>query len=148
MAAEAVILFKPSLAETLGYRRKRGGHLFSKMRFLSAQLAAYLSDDLWLKNAAHANAMARRLAEGLAALPGVSLSHPVEANEVFARLPETMIEGLLADGFQFYRWGPAEDREIRLIAAFDSAPQDVEAFLTAAAALASKKTQGGAGLRA
>ena len=148
LGAEAVILFKPSLAETFGYRRKRGGHLLSKMRFLSAQLAAYLADDLWLKNAAHANAMARRLAEGLAALPGVGLSHPVEANEVFARLPETMIAGLLAGGFEFYRWGPEEAREIRLIASFDSAPEDVEAFLSAAAALAPKEPQEGAEARA
>ncbi len=77
LAGEAVVLFEPALAETFGYRRKRGGHLFSKMRFLSAQLEAYFADDLWLRNARHANAMAGRLAEGLAGLPGVELSHPV-----------------------------------------------------------------------
>src|SRR5262245_32552627 len=66
LAAESVIFFDPALAQTMAFRRKRGGHLFSKMRFVSAQLEAYLSDDLWLRNARHANAMARRLADGLA----------------------------------------------------------------------------------
>lgn len=136
LAAEAVILFKPALAETFAYRRKRAGHLFSKMRFLSAQLDAYLADDLWLRNARHANAMAARLAEGLAALPGVALLHPVEANEIFARLPEAMIEGLLAGGFAFYRWGPPANHEVRLVTAFDTDPADVDAFLAAARGLA------------
>ncbi|RMD63177.1 MAG: low specificity L-threonine aldolase, partial [Alphaproteobacteria bacterium] len=134
LGAEAVILFKPApgMAEEFGYRRKRGGHLFSKMRFLSAQLEAYLADDLWLRNARHANAMARRLGDGLATLPGVALIHPVEANEVFARLPEAMIAGLLDDGFAFYRWGAPEACEVRLVTAFDTDPQDVNRFLTAA----------------
>ena len=136
LAAEAVVLFKPELAETFGYRRKRGGHLVSKMRFLSAQLDAYLTDGLWLDNARHANAMAARLAEGLAALGGVELVPPVEANEIFARLPEAMIAGLLERGFGFYRWGPEENREVRLVASFDTRPEDVEAFLAAARALA------------
>ncbi|MFQ6016989.1 MAG: threonine aldolase family protein [Kiloniellaceae bacterium] len=136
LAAEAVILFKPGLGETFGYRRKRGGHLFSKMRFLSVQLEAYLEGDLWLNNARHANAMAGRLAEGLAELPGVRLSHPVQANEIFARLPEAMIAGLLDKGFRFYRWGPEENSEVRLVASFDTRPEDVEAFLAAARALA------------
>ncbi|MEE8188100.1 MAG: low specificity L-threonine aldolase [Kiloniellales bacterium] len=136
LAAEAVLLFKPELAEALPYRRKRGGHLFSKMRFLSAQLAAYLSDDLWLENARHANAMAARLAEGLARLPGVELCHPVEANELFPRLPEAVIGGLLEAGFGVYRWGPEENRELRLVTSFNSDPEDVERFLTTARELA------------
>ena len=136
LAGELVVLFDPGKAEELGYRRKRGGHLLSKMRFLSAQLEAYLADDLWLRNARHANAMAAALAEGLAELPGVELSHPVEANEIFVILPEPMIEGLFARGFQFYRWGPETDREVRLVTAFNTAPAHVEAFLNAARALA------------
>lgn len=135
LGAEAVVLFKPDLAASFGYRRKRGGHLFSKMRFLSAQLDAYLADDLWLRNARHANAMAARLAEGLDALPGVSLIHPVEANEIFARLPKAVIAGLLAEGFAFYRWGPEANCEVRLVTAFNTDPQDVEAFLAAAVRL-------------
>ena len=104
MAAEAVVFFNPSLAQTFSYRRKRGGHLFSKMRFLSAQLEAYITDDLWLKNASHANSMATKLAAGLTTLPRVQLCAPVEVNEIFLRLPETVIEGLFCEGFSFYRW--------------------------------------------
>ncbi len=136
LAAEALVLFRPELAESLPYRRKRGGHLFSKMRFLSAQLEAYLEDDLWLALAARANASARRLAEGLAAIPGARLVHPVEANEIFCRLPEAMIGGLLADGFRFYRWGAPEACEVRLVCAFERTEADVDAFLAAARCLA------------
>ncbi len=136
LAAEAVVFFKPELAASFGFRRKRGGHLFSKMRFLSAQLDAYLGDGLWLRHARHANAMAARLAQGLGALPGVALLHPVEANEIFARLPEATIQGLFDRGFQFYRWGPAANREVRLVTAFNTAPDDVEAFLSVARELA------------
>ncbi len=132
LAAEAVILFKPALAANLPFRRKRGGHLLSKMRFLSAQLDAYLTDDLWLRNARHANAMARRLAEGLAQFPGVRLSHPVEANEIFARLPEAMIQGLTERGVHFYRWGPKENSQVRLIASFDTRAEEVDRVLAAA----------------
>jgi threonine aldolase len=132
LAAEAVVVFKPELARTLAYRRKRGGHLFSKMRFLSAQLEAYLAGDLWLANARHANAQAARLAEGLAALPGARLLHPVEANEIFAVLPEPVIEGLFAAGFLFYRWGPEAEGGVRLVTAYDTPPEQVDAFLATA----------------
>ena len=132
MAAEAVLFFKPELAADFRYRRKRGGHLFSKMRFLAAQWDAYLDGDLWLDLARHANAMAARLAEGLSALPGAALSHPVEANEIFARLPAAVIEGLLAEGFAFYRWGPEENNEVRLVTAFNTDPADVDAVRAAA----------------
>lgn len=134
LAAEAVIFFRPELAEEFGEARKRGGHLLSKMRFISAQLDAYLSDDLWLANARAANRAADRLAEGLAAIEGARLIHPVEANEVFAALPETVIVGLEGDGFGFYRMGGAKDDRnvIRLVASFNSSDADVEAFLAAA----------------
>ncbi len=138
LAAEAVVFFDPAKAGDFAFRRKRGGHLFSKMRFLSAQLEAYLADGLWLRNARHANALARRLGEGLAALPDVILSHPVEANEIFAWLPEAMIAGLEAAGFGLYRWGPPEAAgcEVRLVTAFNSRPEDVEALIAKAAELA------------
>ncbi|WP_114394461.1 threonine aldolase family protein [Oleisolibacter albus] len=133
LAAEAVVFFDKTLAAEFGYRRKRGGHLFSKMRFLSAQLDAYLTDGLWLRLAGHANAMARRLADGLAALPGASLRHPVQANEVFVTLPEAVVAGLEARGFGFYRW---DGTLIRLVAAWNTAEADVEALLAAARELA------------
>jgi threonine aldolase len=136
LGAEAVVLFKPALADTFAYRRKRGGHLFSKMRFLSAQLEAYLRNDLWLRNARHANAMAGQLASGLGKIPGVGLCHPVEANEIFARLPEAMIAGLQAKGFVFYRWGAPAACEVRLVTSFETDPKDVAAFVSAVASLA------------
>lgn len=84
MAAEAVVFFDPALVGDFEFRRKRAGHLFSKMRFLSVQLEAYLKNDLWLKNARHANAAAKRMADGLKAIEGIELVSEVAANEVFA----------------------------------------------------------------
>ena len=130
LAAEAVIFFRPELAHEFGERRKRGGHLLSKLRFISAQLDAYLSDDLWLRNARAANRAAARLADGLSAIAGVRLVYPVEANEVFAVLPDAVIGALEGDGFGFYRMGGAE--VIRLVASFNTSEADVDAFLTAA----------------
>lgn len=126
LAAEAVIFFNPAMAEDFGYARKRGGHLVSKMRFLSAQLDAWLTDDLWLRLARHANAMADRLAVGMATMPGVELAHPVEANELFVRLPEPAILALEDAGFRFYRW---DDGLVRLVTAFDTPACVVDAFL-------------------
>ena len=91
LTAEAVVLFDKELARDFGYRRKRGGHLFSKMRLLSVQWDAYVTDDLWLRNAAHANAMARRMADGLKGIDGVELTRPVQANILFPRLPAAVI---------------------------------------------------------
>ena len=129
MGAEAVIFFNQDLAKTFGYRRKRGGHLFSKMRFLSAQLEAYITDDLWLKNATHANEMATKLAQGLIELPLLRLCHPVEANEIFVEVPESVVNGLRADGFLFYVWQEGSLPIIRLVTAFNTRDEDVDAFL-------------------
>ncbi len=129
LAAEAVVFFDAALAESFGYRRKRGGHLFSKMRFVSAQLEAYLKDGLWLKHASHANEMARRLAEGLRRIPGVEQLYPVEANEVFARIPDRAIKGAFADGYVFYRWSGEADETCRLVCAFNTDPRDVDGLL-------------------
>jgi len=129
LAAEAVVLFEKGLAEEFAFRRKRGGHLFSKMRLLAAQWDAYLTDDLWLRNATHANAMAQQMAAGLAAIPGVTLSHPVVANELFPNLPEMVVNGLKRDGFRFYEGGGGT---IRLVCAFNTRAADVDAFIAAA----------------
>ncbi|BBK37989.1 L-threonine aldolase [Allostella sp. ATCC 35155] len=129
MAAEAVVFFDRERADRFQFRRKRSGHLFSKMRFLSAQLDAYLADGLWLANAGQANAMASRLAEGLSGLPGVALQHPVEANALFARLPGQAIDTMGEAGFRFYRWPDEESDVIRLVTAFDTTAEDVDLFL-------------------
>jgi threonine aldolase len=135
LAAEAVIFFRPEQAAEFGERRKRGGHLLSKARFVSAQLDAWLAGDLWLANARAANRAAGRLAGGLAALPGVALVHPAEANMVFAALPGAAVAALEADGFGFYRAGTAGEGRtvIRLVAGFATRDADVDAFVAAAA---------------
>ncbi|MGE5658736.1 MAG: threonine aldolase family protein [Actinomycetota bacterium] len=129
MAAEAVIFFNQKLVETLPYRRKRSGHLFSKMRFLSAQLEAYLTNDLWLKNACHANKMAAKLVQGIVGIPGVKVCYPVEANEIFLELSEAAIAALLAEGFQFYRWESETGSTIRLVTAFNTKEEEIMAFV-------------------
>lgn len=131
MAAEAVVFFNQELAKTFAFRRKRSGHLLSKMRFLSAQLAAYITDDLWLRNAAHANQMAAKLAHGLAGVEKVNFCHPVEANEIFMQLPESVIVAVLAEGFQFYRWENETGCTVRLVTAFNTQATDVMAFVEA-----------------
>ena len=136
LGAEAIVFFDTARGKDLSFRRKRAGHLFSKMRFLSAQLDAYVTDDLWRRNARHANAAAARLADGLAALPGVRLRHPVEANELFVELPEAVIVGLFAAGAQFYRWQGATSTCVRLVTAWNTTDADVAAFLATARRLA------------
>ncbi|WP_448190497.1 threonine aldolase family protein [Azospirillum sp. sgz301742] len=130
LAAEAVVVFNPALAEDLGFLRKRGGHLLSKMRFVSAQLEAWLAGGLWLRLARHANAMADRLSAGLAALPGAEIAFPVEANEVFVRLPDTAVAALEAAGFRCHRW---DGSMLRLVTAFDTPGWAVDAFIKTAA---------------
>ncbi|MDI1285872.1 MAG: low specificity L-threonine aldolase [Reyranella sp.] len=136
IAAEAVIFFNANLAREFEFRRKRGGHLLSKMRFLSSQLEAYLTDGLWLANARHANAMARRLVAGLTPLKGTQLLYPVEANEIFVVLPAHMHDALEAGGARYHPW-PSDrpgERAFRLVTAFDTSPADVDKFLSIAKA--------------
>ena len=133
-AAEAVVFFDPIMAGDFVYRRKKAGHLLSKMRFISAQLDAYLADGLWLTLAARANALARKLAEGLARIPGGALVYPVEANEVFVRLPNADVARLRDAGAKFYDWEPPDDGKtmIRLVTSFATEEKDVELLLAAA----------------
>lgn len=135
LAAEALIFFTPGLAEATEFRRKRGGHLISKSRVISAQLNAYLADGLWLRMATHANRMAQKLSMGLGALAGVQINHPVDANVIFASVPALILDGLTEDGFGFYRWA---DTEIRLVTSFDTPQSGIDQFLTSAARHATK----------
>lgn len=141
MAAEAILVFgddagtepDQALCQEIEYRRKRGGHLLSKMRYCSAQLEAYIEGGLWLRLAANANAMATRLSEGLAALPGTKLAHPTQANEVFITLPETLIAALYEDGFGFHRWGDRKtSNTVRLVTCFETSGEAVDALIAAA----------------
>jgi threonine aldolase len=140
LCAEAVVFFRPALAVDFDRRRKRGGHLWSKMRFLSAQLLAYLDDDLWLRNARHANAMAQRLGRGLSSVPGAQHLHPVDANEVFVALPEAVAAGLEGMGFAFYRWplsAPPRGVAVRLVTSYATRAEEVDDLLAAALRAAS-----------
>lgn len=135
LCAEAVVFFDPGLALDFERRRKRAGHLWSKLRFLSAQLLAYLDEEVWLKNARHANAMAAALSAGLREVPGAHLLHPVEANEVFVEFPENIVAALESEGFKFYRWPLHVSRSgvaIRLVTSYMTPKSDVEAFIAAA----------------
>jgi threonine aldolase len=134
LAAEALIVFDKSKEQTFARHRKRGGHLWSKMRFLSAQLLSYLDNDLWLKNARHANTMAQRLSVGLVALGG-TLMAPVDANEIFIALSDAMVTRLRADGYQFYDWPAPRGTTLqvfRLVTAYNTQPTDVDELLSRA----------------
>ena len=134
MGVEAVIVMQEADAASARYLRKQHGQLSSKMRFLGAQFNALLADDLWLANAAHANAMAARLAAGLAEIPGVEIVYPVQADVVFARLePERIAE--LQRGWTFHVWD-ASTSVVRWMTAFDTEESDVDAFLRDIAATA------------
>ncbi|WP_017664869.1 threonine aldolase family protein [Porphyrobacter sp. AAP82] len=128
MGAEAVVLFDPERAMEVRYRRKRAGHLQCKGRYLAAQILAMLEDDLWLANAAHANAAAREVAAGCAD----RLLHPVEANELFVRLTPGEREALRAQDFAFYDWGADS---ARFVTAWNTRPEDAQALGRAIAAL-------------
>jgi threonine aldolase len=134
LCAEAVVFFDPARARDFERRRKQAGHLWSKLRFVSAQLLAYFENGLWLDNAGHANAMASALARGLREIRGATLLQSVDANEVFVALPETTVAGLEQQGFGFYRWpliaNPA-DVAIRLVTSYATPRAHVDEFLAA-----------------
>ena len=136
LGAEAVIFFDPEAAGDFAYRRKKGGHLVSKMRFVSAQLDAYLEEGRWLRHAAGANERARRLAQGLGEIDGAELAVPVEANAVFVRLPDAVVARLRREGARFYDWEPPEGGRtlVRLVTSFATEAKDIERFITIARA--------------
>lgn len=131
MAVEAIVLFDKTLAKEMGWRRKRAGHLMSKMSLMSAQLEAYLKQDLWLNNARQANAMALRLDHGLRAIKGIEIQGNTAANMLFCKMPRAMIDSLLDQGFYFYsdRWG---ENLVRLVTNFTTQEADVDSLIAAA----------------
>jgi threonine aldolase len=124
---EAVVFFDRKLSEDFAWRCKQAGQLASKMRFLSAPWLGLLEGGAWLRHAAHANAMAQRLAAGLAAIPGARLLFPVEANGVFVALPDAVQQGLRDRGWRFYTFIAAGGA--RLMCAWDTQPESVDALL-------------------
>ena len=139
LAAEAVIFFDRHRAMDFDFMRKRAGHLWSKMRFIAAQFDAYLDDDLWLRLASHANAMAHRLSSGLAAIDGVSIMYPTDINEIFVVFPDGVAEKLRDGGDIFYPWvtpgDPAGGCGHRLICSFRTSEDEVDGFVERCAKL-------------
>jgi len=135
MGAEALIVMRSGLAEDVPYLRKQQTQLTSKMRFVAAQFDALLQDDLWRANATRSNAMAARLAAGLAGVGGVDIVYPVEANAVFARLPPKHITALQEEWF-FHVWDERES-VVRWMTAYDTTEADVDAFLDSIRAVVS-----------
>jgi threonine aldolase len=127
MFGEAVVFFDKSLAKDFKYIRKQGTHLASKMRFISAQFEALLSNNLWRKNAAHANRMARILARELAKILRIKITQKVEANGVFAIVPKRYVARLQKKYF-FYVWNE-ETSEVRFMTSFDTTEDDIRDFV-------------------
>jgi threonine aldolase len=133
MGVEAVVVMRPADAVNAPYLRKQHMQLASKMRFLAAQFNALLTDGLWLRNAAQANAMATRLADGLAEIRGVEVVYPVQADAVFARLDPDHVAALQRD-WTFHPWDESTST-VRWMTAFDTHESDVDAFLADIAAV-------------
>lgn len=127
MLGESVVVFNPALKKEAYFVRKQSAQLASKLRYLSCQFTAYLTDSLWLKNAAHANRMAKILYDGLKELPGAHFTQKVESNQLFLTMPRPVIDELLKEYF-FYFWDEAI-HEIRFVTSFDTTEEDIEQLL-------------------
>jgi threonine aldolase len=129
LLGEAVVVINRDAVSHMKHLRKLSMQLHSKMRFVSVQLEALLAKDLWLRNAGHANAMARRLAEAVRGVDGVQVLYPVQANAVFARLPHE-VSKRLQQRFRFYFWDEAAG-DVRWMCSFDTTEDDVDALIAA-----------------
>jgi threonine aldolase len=127
MGGDAVVYLNAELARDAKYLRKQMTQLPSKMRYISAQFEALLSNDLWLRNATHANAMAKKLADAVREIPGVELTQNVEVNAVFARIPKEKIVPLQMEMF-FWPWNE-ETGEVRWMTAWDTTQEDIDHFV-------------------
>ncbi len=129
MAAEALVIFnQPGWGETAERLRKRSGHLLSKMRYVSAQLLAYVEDDRWLKMAAYANSQAAKFADAVAKHPSASLEYPVEANEVFVKWTRQGFDHLVSQGIEFQRW-PGRDDLARFVFGHSTSDEETEILI-------------------
>lgn len=128
LSGEAVLFFNPKLTKYTKYIRKQSMQLFSKMRFVGAQFQAYLGGDLWKETASHSNKMAKLLETEVAKIPEIKLTQPVEANGVFAIVPEEIIEPL-KEQFYFYMWDETKN-EVRWMTSFDTTEQEIYEFVS------------------
>ncbi len=129
MFGEAIVVLNKELARNMKYIRKQGMQLASKMRYIAAQFLAYLEDDLWLRNASHANAMAKELAQGIASFENIHLLHPVESNAIFARIDPGRIQELQRE--YFFHVFDEDLPAVRWMTSWDTTPEDLAGFLTA-----------------
>jgi threonine aldolase len=139
LACEAVVFFDATVAADFPYRRKRGGHTLSKGRFLGAQMEAYLRDGLWLRLAERANMAARRIAAGLATVPGLRLAWPTDINEVFVVAPNEVASAWRSAGARFHDWSTGSvtperaprkgETLVRLVTSFETAPDEIDRLL-------------------
>ena len=127
MGAECVVVFDPELMKEARYARKQACQLASKMRYIACQFTAFLSNDLWLRCAKHANAMAKKLEEALKQLPDVHFTQKMESNQLFLTMPREKEDALLKKYF-FYFWNESTN-EIRLVTSWDTTEQDIDEFM-------------------
>ena len=128
LAAEAIIFFKPEMVGDFPFLHKRSGQLLSKMRFISSQLNAYVSDDVWIRNAKHANSMAKILSEGLNHFSNIELAYPTESNEVFVYLPRDVIDYLNSSGYDVNE-EELDGKAVRFVTAWDTKLEDINNLL-------------------
>ena len=129
LTAEAVVFFKPELVGNFPYLHKRSGQLLSKMRFISAQLEAYVSNDVWLRNARNANNMAKLLSEGLAKFPDIKLAYTAQSNEVFVHLPSSTINLLNAKGYNVSE-DELDGKSVRFVTAWNTVSDDIDKLIS------------------
>lgn len=137
MMGEAVLFFNPELALQTKYLRKQSMQLYSKMRFVGAQFAAYFENDLWKETAAHANKMAKILEAEVKQIPEIKITQPVEANGIFAIVPSGIIQ-LLQEQFFFYIWNE-QNSEVRWMTSFDTTENEIHEFAALIKKLVAKK---------
>ena len=129
LTAEAVVFFKPELVGNFPYLHKRSGQLLSKMRFVSAQLEAYISNDVWLRNARNANSMAKLLSEGFAKFPEIKLAYTTQSNEVFVHLPSSTINLLNAKGYNVSE-DELDGKSVRFVTAWNTVSDDIDKLIS------------------
>ncbi len=129
LTAEAVVFFKPELVGNFPYLHKRSGQLLSKMRFISAQLEAYISNDVWLRNARNANSMAKLLSEGFAKFPDIKLAYATQSNEVFVHLPSSIIDLLNTKGYNVSE-DELDGKSVRFVTAWNTVSDDIDKLIS------------------
>jgi threonine aldolase len=127
LLSDAIVVFNPEIAENIGFHLRRGGMIWSKMRFASAQVLAYVENDLWLKLARQSNAAAQRLMTGIERTPGARLIAPVQANELFVEMSANALDHLAREGVLYYRRGP---QLARFVCRWDTTEDEVNQLLT------------------